>query len=79
MRILSTNDDENGETDSKVNPKYIKQFWGSNSVLPFLPKKIVISKQEKLLCNLNNKEIYVIHIKTLIKFDDYKNYLKLSP
>lgn len=44
MRILSTNDDENGETDSKVNPKYIKQFWGSNSGLPFLPKKIVISK-----------------------------------
>ena len=36
-----------------------------NSDLPFLPERMKINKYSKLICNVQNKENYVIHIRAL--------------
>ena len=36
-----------------------------HSDLPFLPERIKINKCSKLVCNLNNKENYSVHILAL--------------
>ena len=40
-----------------------EQSRWSHKELPFLPEKKVVSKIEKLFCNLNNKENNVVHFK----------------
>ena len=42
-----------------------KHFHKLHSDLPFLPERIKISKCSKLVCNLYDKENYVIHIRAL--------------
>ena len=48
------------ETDSKY-PEHL----GLPHKLPFLPEKMKINKQEKLTCNLNDKESCVVPIRNL--------------
>ena len=38
-----------------------------NNELLFLPERLKTIKQEKLICNLNDREKYVIHIQSLIQ------------
>ena len=38
-----------------------------NNELLFLPERLKTIKQEKLICNLNDKEKYVLHIQSLIQ------------
>ena len=45
--------------------KYPKKIHDVHSDLPFFPKRMKIDKCKKLLCNLQNKKRYVVHIKSL--------------
>ena len=49
----------------EVDVKYPKKLHDSHSDLPFLPKRMEIHKCKKLVCNLQNKKKYVVHIKSL--------------
>ena len=49
----------------EVDVKYPKKLRDSHSDLPFLPKRMKIDKCKKLVCNLQNKKKYVVHIKSL--------------
>ena len=49
----------------EVDVKYPKKLHNLHSDLPFLPKRMKIDKCKKLVCNLDNKKKYVVHIKSL--------------
>ena len=49
----------------EVDVKYPKKLHDLHSDLPFLPKRMTIDKCKKLVCNLQNKKKYVVHIKSL--------------
>ena len=49
----------------EVDVKYPKKLHDLHSDLPFLPKRIKIDKCKKLVCDLQNKKKYVVHIKSL--------------
>ena len=49
----------------EVDVKYSKKLHDSHSDLPFLPRRMKIDKCKKLVCNLNNKNKYLVHIKSL--------------
>ena len=61
------NYDENNDKGYilQVDIKYPKKLHDIHSDLPFLPKRMKIDKCKKLVCNLLNKNKYVIHIKSL--------------
>ena len=40
-------------------------LWGSHKDLPFLPERKKLEKVEKLVCSIEDKEKYVIHIRAL--------------
>ena len=42
-----------------------KKLWGSHKKLPFLPERRKLEKVEKLVCSIEDKEKYVIHIRAL--------------
>ena len=48
-----------------VDVEYPKTLHKLHSDLPFLPERMKISKCNKLVCNLNNKENYSVHILAL--------------
>ena len=45
--------------------EYPKQLFGSLKELPFLPERRKLEKVEKLVCSIEDKEKYVIHIRAL--------------
>ena len=45
--------------------EYPKQLFGFHKELPFLPERKKIEKVEKLVCSIEDKEKYVIHIRAL--------------
>ena len=45
--------------------EYPKQLFGSHKELPFLPERKKLEKLEKLVCSIEDKEKYVIHIRAL--------------
>ena len=45
-----------------VDVEYPKTLHMLHSDLPFLPEKVKINKSTKLVCNLNDKENYPVHI-----------------
>ena len=49
----------------KVDVKYPKNLHDLYGGLPFLPERMKIDKCSKLVCNLYNKKIYVVHIRSL--------------
>ena len=55
----------------EVDLKYPKELHDLHSDLPFLPKKMKIDKCKKLVCDLRNKEKYVVHIKSLKQVSNY--------
>ena len=44
---------------------YPEKLHGKRKDLPFLADKEKVNKCQKLICSLYDKEIYVVHIKTL--------------
>ena len=49
----------------EVDVEYPKNLHTLHSDLPFLPETMKINKCCKLCCTIQNKENYVIHIRTL--------------
>ena len=49
----------------EVYVEYPKKLWSSHKHLPFLTERKKIEKVEKLLCSIEDKEKYVIHITAL--------------
>ena len=49
----------------KVDAKYPKELHDVHSDLPFLSERMKINKYSKLVCNLYDKENYVVHIRAL--------------
>ena len=45
--------------------EYPKKLWRSHKELPFLPERRKLEKVEKLVCSIEDKEKYVIHIRAL--------------
>ena len=50
---------------SEVTIKYSEKLHCKHKDLPFLPQKEKVNKCQKLLCNVKNKEKYVVHIRAL--------------
>ena len=61
------NYDENSDEGYflEVDIEYPKQLWSSHKDLPFLPERKKLEKVEKLVCSIEDKEKYVIHIRAL--------------
>ena len=49
----------------EVDIEYPKQLFGSHKELPFLYERRKLEKVEKLVCSIEDKEKYVIHIRVL--------------
>ena len=49
----------------EVDLDYPKNLFDLHSDLPFLPQRMKIDKCDKLICNLCDKNNYVVHIKLL--------------
>ena len=61
------NYDENSDVGYflEVDIEYPKQLWGLHKDLQFLPERKKLGKVEKLVCSIEVKEKYVIHIRAL--------------
>ena len=49
----------------KVDVDYPCELQNLDSDLPFLPERMVVNNTKKLICNLQNKKDYVVHINVL--------------
>ena len=63
--IKNYNEDNDKGYVLEVDVKYPKKLHDLHSDLPFLPERMEIRKCKKLVCNLRNKKIYVVHIRSL--------------
>ena len=63
--IKNYNENSNKGYILEVDVKYPKKLHDSHSDLPFLPRRMKIDKCKELVCNLQNKNKYVVHIKSL--------------
>ena len=63
--IKNYNENSNKGYILEVDVKYPKKLHDLHSDFPFLPRKMKIDKCKKLVCNLQNKKKYVVHIKSL--------------
>ena len=61
------NYDENGNIGYvlEVDIDYPKELFNLHKDLPFLPESKKVNKVEKLICGIEDKEKYVIHIRAL--------------
>ena len=61
------NYDENSNTGYflEVDIDYPKELFNLHKDLPFLPERKKVNKVEKLICSIEDKEKYVIHIRVL--------------
>ena len=62
---LPVDEDVNKGYILEVDVEYPKDLHNLHSVLPFLPEKMKINKCNKLVCNLYDRNNYVIHIRAL--------------
>ena len=49
----------------EVDVQYPKKWFSSHKELPFLPERKYLEKVENLVCSIEDKKIYVIHIRAL--------------
>ena len=65
--IFITNYDENSNKGYflEVDVDYPKKLFDLHKDLPFLPERKKVNKIEKLICSIEDKEKYVVHIKVL--------------
>ena len=65
--------DENSDKEYflEVDVEYMKTLFNSHQDLPFLPERKKIKKVEKLICSIEDKEKYVVHIRTLKQVLNY--------
>ena len=48
-----------------VDVDYLSKLQNLHSDLPFLPERMIINNTKKLVCNLNDKKNYIVHINVL--------------
>ena len=60
--IKNYDEDSDKEYILEVDVKYPKNLHDLHSDLPFLPERMKINKSNKLVCNLYDKNNYVVHI-----------------
>ena len=63
--IKNYNENCNKRYCLEVNVGYLKNLFNLHSDLPFLPEGNKIKKCNKLVCNVHDKENYVVHIRAL--------------
>ena len=63
VKVYNKNDNKGYILDVDVD--YPNKLQNLHSDLPFLPERMVINNTKKLLCNLNDKKNYVVHINVL--------------
>ena len=63
--IKKYDEDSNTEYFLEVNIDYPKELFNFHKDLPFLPERKKVEKVEKLICSIEDKEKYVIHIRAL--------------
>ena len=65
--------DENSDKEYflEVDVEYMKTLFNSHQDLPFLRERKKIKKVEKLICSIEDKEKYVVHIRTLKQVLNY--------
>ena len=49
----------------EIDIEYPKDLHNLHSVLPFVSERMKIKKYNKLVCNIHDKENYVVHIRAL--------------
>ena len=60
----------------EVDIEYLKQLWSSHKDLPLLPEERKLEKVEKLVCSIEGKEKYAIHIIALKQALNHRLILK---
>ena len=63
--IKNYNENSNKRYFLEVDVGYLKNLFNLHSDLPFLPERNKIKKCNKLVCNVHDKENYVVHIRAL--------------
>ena len=63
--IKKYDEDSNTGYFLEVDVEYTKTLFNSHKGLPFLPQRKKVEKVEKLICSIEDKEKYVIHIRAL--------------
>ena len=63
--IKSYDEDSDKGYILEVDVEYPKNLHDLHSDLPFLPERMKINKYNKLVCNLYDKNNYVVHIRSL--------------
>ena len=54
-----------------VDVDYPNKLQNLHSDLPFLPERMIINNTKKLVCNLNDKKNYIVHINVLMQALDH--------
>ena len=63
VKVYNKNDNKGYIIDADVD--YPSKLQNLQSDLPFLPERMVINNTKKLVCNLNDKKNYIVHINVL--------------
>ena len=63
VKVYNKNDNKGYILDVHVD--YPSKLQNLHSDLPFLPERMVINNTKKLVCNLNDKKNYIVHINVL--------------
>ena len=63
--IKKYDEDRNSGYFLVVDIDYPKELFNHHKDLPFLPERKKVEKVEKLVCSIENKEKYVIHLRSL--------------
>ena len=76
--IKNYNENSNKGYILETDIKYPKKFFNLHDDLPFLADRKKIQKWNKLVCNINDKENYVVHIRALKQALNHELILKKS-
>ena len=74
--IKNSNEDSDKGYILEVDVEYPKNLHDLHSDLSFLPERKKINKCSKLVCNLYDKNYYVVHIRSLKQALDHGLILK---
>ena len=69
--VKDYNKNDNKSYILEVDVDYPNKLQNLHSDLPFLPERMVINNTKKLVCNLNDKKNYVVHINVLKQVLDH--------
>ena len=76
--ILIRNYDDNSDIGYflELDIDYPKELFNLHKVIPFLPERKKVNKVEKLICNIEDKEKYVMHISLKTSLKSWISILK---